>query len=409
MPRKQPFPHVERDPKGGQTYYYLRRPGFPRVRLPGPYGGLEFREAYDRAMAAPVAPVPIGASRTIPGSMNALIVSFYRSARFQNLKASTATVYRGFLEKLRVEHGEKRAAGMQPKHVRAIIDAKTSPNARKRLLKILSSLMKHAVETGIRDDNPARDVEAKVPASDGFATWSEAEIAAFRAAYPIGSTPRLVFELALNTGQRRDDIARMGWRDLAGDEITIRQEKTGTEVMVPIAPDLRAALDAIPTDSAVVPLHGERGTFVMTGSGKPFTAAGLGNAFREWMRQGGFPRDCRSTGSGRPADAASPKRDARRIKSWRSWAIGRFRRRSDTLRHSPGSRRRERQRRRSPRCLARRNSEHFLPKTKSLRQSHGAFPRESLGTKIRTGDPGRIRTCDLLLRRQLLYPTELRS
>ena len=90
MPRKQPFPYIERDPKGGETYYYLRRPGFPRVRIPGPYGGLEFRRAYDEALMQR-APSPIGATRTVPGSMSALIVSFYRSAQFQNLKASTAT------------------------------------------------------------------------------------------------------------------------------------------------------------------------------------------------------------------------------------------------------------------------------------------------------------------------------
>ncbi len=215
MPRKQPFPYIERDPKGGETYYYLRRPGFPRVRIPGPYGGLEFRRAYDEALMQRAPSSPIGATRTVPGSMSALIVSFYRSARFQNLKASTATVYRNILEKFRAEHGDKSAAGMQAKHVRAIIDAKARPDARKRLLKIISLLMKHAVETGLRDDNPARDVEAKTPAGEGFVTWTENQIEDFRVAYPIGTTPRLVFELALNTGRRRGDLARMGWQDLA--------------------------------------------------------------------------------------------------------------------------------------------------------------------------------------------------
>ncbi len=104
---------------------------------------------------------------------------------------------------------------MPAKHVRAIIDAKARPDARKRLLKIISLLMKHAVETGLRDDNPARDVEAKTPAGEGFVTWTENQIEDFRVAYPIGTTPRLVFELALNTGRRRGDLARMGWQDLA--------------------------------------------------------------------------------------------------------------------------------------------------------------------------------------------------
>ena len=69
---------------------------------------------------------------------------------------------------------------MQAKHVRAIIDAKARPDARKRLLKIISLLMKHAVETGLRDDNPAHDVEAKIPAGEGFVTWTENQIEDFR-------------------------------------------------------------------------------------------------------------------------------------------------------------------------------------------------------------------------------------
>ena len=319
MPRRQQFKYIKRDVKGGKTYYYLRRPGFPSVRLPGSYGSLEFRLAFDDAMAQG-APLPIGASRTIPGSMNALILSFYRSSRFQNLRPSTAGVYRNILEKLRVDYGDHSVALMQPKHVRAIIEAKERPDARKRLLKMIRLLMKHACETGMRDSNPARDVQVKVPATSGFATWSEDQIGAFRAAYPIGSTARLVFELALNTGQRRGDLTRMGWGDLAGGEIVIRQQKTGQEVTIPVSPDLRAVLDAIPQDSAVIPIRGDRGSFATTGAGKPFTAAGLGNAFREWTRRLRSPRDCRSTGFARRLDGVWRKPNARRIKSWRSSA-----------------------------------------------------------------------------------------
>ena len=42
-------------------YHYFRRPGFPRLRLPGIVGSEEFMRAYQQALAA--APVAIGASR----------------------------------------------------------------------------------------------------------------------------------------------------------------------------------------------------------------------------------------------------------------------------------------------------------------------------------------------------------
>jgi hypothetical protein len=45
---------------------------------------------------------------------------------------------------------------------------------------------------------------------DGIATWSEDDIAAFRAHLPLGSMERLALELLLNTAQRRGDVVRMG-------------------------------------------------------------------------------------------------------------------------------------------------------------------------------------------------------
>jgi hypothetical protein len=49
----------------------------------------------------------IGSSRTVPGSFNALCVSYYRSPEFRGLKASTQAVRRNIIERLRCEHGSK--------------------------------------------------------------------------------------------------------------------------------------------------------------------------------------------------------------------------------------------------------------------------------------------------------------
>jgi hypothetical protein len=49
----------------------------------------------------------IGAKRTIPGSFDALCVSYYRSPEFRGLKANTQAVRRNVIERFRVEHGTK--------------------------------------------------------------------------------------------------------------------------------------------------------------------------------------------------------------------------------------------------------------------------------------------------------------
>lgn len=282
MPRKK-LKYVQAfEDRHGARRYYFRRPGFPRVPLPGPYGGPEFLHAYDVALAG--APAVVGTSRSPVGSLSALIAAYYASGKFEKLRQdSTAVAYRRILEKLREEHGHRPVAGMQPKHVAALVDAQNGPHARKRLLNLLSILMRHAIRLGWRQDNPARDIEVDVPVTEGRLTWSESEIAQFRAHWPLGTVPRLVLELGLNTGQRRGDLVRMGRDSVRDGKIWISQGKTGQPVAIPIIPELVAAL-------AIPPCRNLGGPFLQTGDGKPRSAAGLGNDFRDWVREAGLER-----------------------------------------------------------------------------------------------------------------------
>jgi integrase len=278
MPRRARYPHVQRNP-GGRLY--LRKPGLPRVRLPGPFGSHEFEVAYYAALAGE--PVEIGASRTIPRSMNALIVAHYGSAEFKKLRPSTARKYRRILEKFRAEHGNRDAAGMKPTNVRrALNDRASTPDAANHLLSMISAMMELAITQGWRDDNPTVGVKRIKHRGNKFATWGESDIAVYRNFYPLGTRERLVLELALGTAQRRGDLVRIGWRHVINGAIAIKQSKTGAEVTVPIVQELHAALDLCPKD---------RLTFVAQRDGRPLTAASLGNDFQQWRRQAGLPEN----------------------------------------------------------------------------------------------------------------------
>ena len=76
------YVHRFRD-RHGRMRHYFRRDGFPRVALPGLPGSAEFMAAYQAALAG--APLPIGAGRTQPGSLSALVVAYYGSAEFKAL------------------------------------------------------------------------------------------------------------------------------------------------------------------------------------------------------------------------------------------------------------------------------------------------------------------------------------
>jgi integrase len=68
-----------------------------------------------------------------------------------------------------------------------------------------------------------------------------------------------------------------------GGAIHVKQQKTGWEGDIPISPVLAEALAQVPTGNL---------TFLTTAWGAAYTAAGFGNAFRDWRRQAGLPEHC---------------------------------------------------------------------------------------------------------------------
>jgi hypothetical protein len=68
------------DKKTGKPYWRFRRRGYKEVTLPGLPGSGEFMEAYQRALDGPQ--MPVGASRTKAGTVNAAIIGYYDSKMF---------------------------------------------------------------------------------------------------------------------------------------------------------------------------------------------------------------------------------------------------------------------------------------------------------------------------------------
>ena len=118
MKRSKNPPHVhEYENQHGNTVYYLRRPGYKKVQLRIPDDALpwspRFMAIYDAAIAEMPAVPTIGASRTVPGTVNAALVSYYVSSSFGNgIADSTKKAFRAILETFRAEHGDKRVSVM---------------------------------------------------------------------------------------------------------------------------------------------------------------------------------------------------------------------------------------------------------------------------------------------------------
>lgn len=162
-----------------------------------------------------------------------------------------------------------------------------TPTVANRQLQLIKQMMQFAVERGWRPDNPARDVRKLRHKSDGHHSWSEDEIAQYEARHPLGSRARLAVALLLYTGQRRSDVIRMGRQHVRDCRISVVQQKTGARLSIPLHPRLVEAMDASPSDHL---------TFITTEFGKPFTAAGFGNWFRDRCREAGLPEGCTAHG-----------------------------------------------------------------------------------------------------------------
>jgi integrase len=265
-----PYVHRFRD-RHGKLRHYFRRPGHKQAALPGLPGSAEFMTAYQAALEG--RPSPIAADRTDPHSISALVASWYGSAGFKQLAPSSQATYRRIMERFRAEHGGKPFKLLEARHVREMISEKAeTPAAANRLLSLLRLLMRHAVECGKRDDDPTVHVRRVRYRKAGFATWSEADIAAFEARWPIGTRARLAFTLMLYTGQRRSDVIRMGRQHIRAGRIEVRQQKGGERLTIPVHPALREVIAACPSEHL---------TFLMTEAGRPFAS---GNAFYNWFK-----------------------------------------------------------------------------------------------------------------------------
>ena len=101
--------------RNGHARFYFRRGG-ARKPLPGLPGSSEFMAAYagmldDAPMPAPIAP------HAGVGSVAAAVKGYLASAEFVGLAATTRVARRRILETFAKEHGHRRIAELERKHM----------------------------------------------------------------------------------------------------------------------------------------------------------------------------------------------------------------------------------------------------------------------------------------------------
>ncbi|WP_146101235.1 tyrosine-type recombinase/integrase [Bradyrhizobium sp. AC87j1] len=281
MKHKYPkYTHAFED-HDGTPRFYLRVPGRKRVPLPGLPWSPEFMEARERALNADWEAPPLGASRTVAGTVNAALISYYQSGPFTSLAKSTQGNRRAILERFRNDHGDKRIAMMHTQALQNIVNSR-KPAAQRNFVKTMRGFIDHCVQLGMIKVDPLLAVKrAKMKKTGGFHTWTEDEIVQYRERHKPGTRARLALELLLQTGHARSDVVRMGRQHVKSGKLSMRRQKTGVQFDIELLPDLVAELKRHPSSGNLA--------FLTTELGEQFTPAGFGNWFADRCKEAEIP------------------------------------------------------------------------------------------------------------------------
>lgn len=187
---------------------------------------------YERGKKVAVAPRSVD-------SLYMLIQAYQGSPEWDSLADATKDRYVRYLRPLD-PYVRFPAAGLTRKAIKSIRDSmRKKPAAANAFVRAVSALYAWGVESEWVDANPTARIS---PLPGGhFPAWTPETTATALDVLPE-HLRRLVL-LALYTGQRRGDLCRLGWSNYDGARIRLTQGKTGTPLVIPVHPVLKAAMD----------------------------------------------------------------------------------------------------------------------------------------------------------------------
>lgn len=285
------------DKETGQVHRYFRRKRI-RIRLPGAPGSAEFMEVYKNALA--------GTTRTTvtskihkAGSVGELITHYKKASEFTDMVRGSQVRYRGVLDRFGEKHGHRDVNDIPILKARKIIQdiGAEKPGMANFTRSVLLTLFEFAINIEMRREESGNPFKRIKPYKGGtHHTWTDAELAAYRKRWPLGTIERLAFAATLYTDQRISDVVRMVRPPRAqvdtlairrSDVVTIKQKKTGKELVIPVHVALARAMDAGPSN----------GPYLVPGAnGQPMTVSVLGALIVDAAQAAGLPRHCTAHG-----------------------------------------------------------------------------------------------------------------
>lgn len=279
-----------------KTRWRYRRAG-KTISLPGSPGEAEFEEAYSAAVEgrapkkAEILKMPGAAA---PETFRAAWMKVKRTPEWLAHDPATHSknvhLAEEFLE-LKVDEecpdlwGDMRVSDLKRRHVKDILaHFSTTPHKAKHLLVTLRKMIVVALDQEWIETDPTWKLSYR-PEYRGWRAWTDIERTLFEARWPLGTTPRTAYALALWLGNRRSDVARLRWDwfDFRKNTVTLQTKKGDKRLVLPITPMLLEAIN---------PLERKGETVLLTAYGKQFSEKSLTGRMADWTHSAQMPKGC---------------------------------------------------------------------------------------------------------------------
>ena len=258
-----------------RTYYYAWRGG---PKLIGEPGSAAFETSYRAAKAMNAGPAE--------GTLQSITNQYRGSTAFGSLSDSSKRNYERYLRMIDDEFGSMSlkmldALGARGTFMEWRDSLADRPRTADFAWMVLSRMLSFGVDRGLIRHNPCVRGGRIYKVDRREALWSEDDLARIK----VAATPAEVWNVvlfALETGQRQGDCLKAQWSDIVGGKLSVRQDKTGARLMIPISPKLGALFVSLP--------RGE-GSIITHSKGETWTPNSFRTSFQRSFAASGIARD----------------------------------------------------------------------------------------------------------------------
>ena len=162
----------------------------------------------------------------------------------RELKPNTMKVRKNQLATIKEEFGSMALDSITTRHIAGFLEGYIASGKKSMavgLRGVLSDIFREAIVEGYIEKNPVEPTRAPAPDVKRERLTLDSFLTIRLAAEAASPWIKNAMDLALSTGQRREDIARMRFSDVRDNRLFVNQEKTGAKLAIPLDLALAAA------------------------------------------------------------------------------------------------------------------------------------------------------------------------